>query len=696
MKRFLRGRTLGVVGSAGLIAAALAVPSASLSASSNPLVPVSQGIAADVLAHATPTGQTAGSTMMRVSFILKMRNMGQLAGMVAAGWHGPYMTPQEFALEYGQTPEYILALRGFLREFGITSQVMADRLDVTTQGTAAEYDKALGILLQNFTVSVKPSGQANAPAITQTVYGTRQAPQMPLNLASNILAILGLSNYAPYESLSVPGIPQVTSQATPQQTTAPIDQLPQAFMNDYNLSPLTQAGFLGQNQTMGIVTLASVDPAVPRYFWANIAHVATLPNRIRLVNVDGGAGPVSLTAGSDETTLDVEQSGTIAPMAKIVVYQAPNTDYGFVDAFYEAASQNIAGSVSTSWGESETAIQAAVDSAQESPGYAASFNQAFLEMAAQGQSNFIASGDYGAYNPARDIGTTNLGLTSPSDSPYDTAAGGTTLPGTQTYPIMVNGTQVGTESVTIPSQMTWGWDYLWPLYIALGDANEAQAAASLPVGSGGGYSVLFGRPLYQQGSMVGAGNYSAYEFLTPTNPQEVAPGLVEPTQFSFNPAPSLMTGMSGGRVTPDLAFNADPQTGYVVYDPQFQSVYGSSLVDFGGTSFVAPQLNGTDAVYESALGGVRLGFWNPNIYRFATSSSSPFTPLDSNTVFGSNYYSGQIGNSQLQISGEFVNGDDFYTGTSGAVFNPGSGLGYADLTMLYRSFQAALPRELGS
>jgi kumamolisin len=695
MKRFSRLRFLGLLGSVSLVGAALSIPGVqALSASSNPLVPVSQGIGADVLAHATPTGTTAGSTMMRVSFILKMRNMGQLAGEVATGWHGPYLTPQQFALEYGQTPEYILALRGFLREFGITSQVMPDRLDITTQGTAAEYDKALGILLENFTVNVKPS--ASGAAMTETVYGTRQAPQMPLNLASNILAILGLSNYAPYESLAVPGIQQVAPQTGSQQTPAPTSQLPQAFINTYNLTPLEQAGYLGQGQTMGIVTLASVDPGVPYYFWRNVAHVSVLPNRLRLINVDGGAGPVSLNAGSDETTLDVEQSGTIAPMAKIVVYQAPNTDYGFVDAFYEAASQDIAGSVSTSWGESETAIQAAVDSAQESPGYAASFNQAFLEMAAQGQSNFIASGDNGAYDPQGDIGTTNLGIDNPSDSPFDTAAGGTTLPGTQTYPIVVNKTQVGTESVTIPQQMTWGWDYLWPMYIALGDQTEAQAAESLPVGSGGGYSVLFGRPLYQQGQMVGAGNYSAYEFLTPIDPQQVAPGLVEPTQFSFNPAPSLMTGMSGGRATPDLAFDADPQTGYVVYDPQFESVFGSTLVDFGGTSFVAPQLNGVDAVYESALGGVRLGFWNPNIYRFATSSSSPFTPLDSNTVFGSNYYSGQIGNSQLMIQGEFTNTNDFYTGTSGAVFNPGSGLGYADLTALFRSFQAAIPREIGS
>jgi hypothetical protein len=45
-----------------------------------------------------------------------------------------------------------------------------------------------------------------------------------------------------------------------------------------------------------------------------------------------------------ETDLDVEQSGGLAPDAKVIVYQAPNTDSGFADAFFDAASQNLAGS----------------------------------------------------------------------------------------------------------------------------------------------------------------------------------------------------------------------------------------------------------------------------------------------------------------------------------------------------------------
>ncbi len=660
------------------------------SVASDQLVPVSQGISASVLANAVPQGNTSSSTKMRVSFILKGRNISSLASMVNAGWKGSFLTVPQFAAEYGQTPYYVYALTTYLNSFGIRTQVMPDLLDVTTQGTASQYEKALTILMQDFTVNTKPAGAAVRTSTTQQVYATKDMPKMPSYLGDRILAILGLSNYAPFQSLSVPGLKQPSPQAAGAAAAAPFAQLPSAFESQYNLNPLTSAGNLGQGQTMAIVTLASLDPGVPYAFWSKVAHIPVAPGRIHLVKVDGGAGPVSLNLGSDETTLDVEQSGAIAPQANILVYQAPNTDYGFVDAFYQAASDNLAGSISASWGESETAIQASVASGQESPAYAEAFNQAFLESAAQGQSVFVASGDQGAYDPTGDIGTTNLGIDNPSDSPFDTSVGGTTLPGVQTYPIMSSGGSViGSESVNIPSQITWGWDYLWPMYQALGASSEASLATSLVIGSGGGYSALFDRPSYQNNLKVQ--HYADYMFLASIDQQIVAPGMVEPTKFSFNPNPALVSGMQPyGRATPDISFNADPQTGYVVYDPQFVPVFGSSLVDFGGTSFIGPQLNGVSAVYESALGGQRVGFWNPMMYHFAASASSPFTPLDSNQVYGSSYYSGTLNGAPLSINGEFANSNNFYTGNTGAIYNPGSGLGYADLNSLFYDFKGSL------
>ncbi len=112
-------------------------------------------------------------------------------------------------------------------------------------------------------------------------------------------------------------------------------------------------------------------------------------------------------------------------------------------------------------------------------------------------------------------------------------------------------------------------------------------------------------------------------------------------------------------------------------------MYGSPVLEFGGTSFTAPQLNGVTADYDSAING-RIGFWNQFIYGAAESASSPFTPMDSNTLYGSSYFSAT--NSEggsMPLSGAFANDNLYYTGRPGTIFNPATGLGYANLTALF-------------
>ena len=58
---------------------------------------------------------------------------------------------------------------------------------------------------------------------------------------------------------------------------------------------------------------------------------------------------------------------------------------------------------------------------------------------------------------------------------------------------------------------------------------------------------------------------------------------------------------------------------------------------WGGTSFVAPQLNGSTAVIDSALGH-RVGFWNPRIYAAAQPPARPFTQLDTAGTGNDNLY----------------------------------------------------------
>jgi kumamolisin len=616
---------------------------------------VPAGVNATQLPGATVFGDTPSDTPVTVSFILKLQGSQSLAARVEGGIpSSDYLSVSQFAAQYGQPTSNIDALTSYLSGYGITTSVYADDLDVTANGTAGEFDSALTITEENVHVPQQAGHGGYGPIRAQDVYTNTGEPLLPYRLASFVTAILGLDDYGPY----LTGLAKPSDHDAPQtgnSATCIADfglsngcQLPGFFAKSYDLEPLYSRAN-GTGSTVGIVTLASVDSGGPEYFWSNVADV-NRTGSLTIDNVDGGSGAASADSGSGETDIDVEQSGALAPGANIIAYQAPNSDYGFADAFFTAASQNIADSVSASWGESESIITAAIRSSDEAAGYVQAFDEAFLEMAAQGQSVFTSSGDEAAYIASGDLGTTNLSVDVPADSPYITACGGTSLPGT-TY---LSGPD-GTATATTTANRIWGWDYLWaPIAQVTGD-TLAEAAEADVVGSGGGYSVLEPKPSYQQG-VSGTDFYNAVEYLTPTDYTQVAPGLTEPTEWNFNPTPAVTNGNgNGGRVVPDLATDADPQTGYLVYGA---SVGG--LNEYGGTSFVAPQLNGSTAVIDSLLGH-RIGFWNPVIYRAATSGNDPFSQLNSAGTSNDNIY---------------------YTGNPGQLYNEGVGLGTPDLAEL--------------
>ncbi|MGC9220388.1 MAG: S53 family peptidase [Solirubrobacteraceae bacterium] len=638
------------------------------------------GIDAAAINGAKVLGNTPASTPETVSFIFKEQNLGTLEQAAQSdGFTAPYLTVSQFASEYGQPLANIQALQSYLAGYGISTTVYPNRIDVVATGTAGEFDSALSVTqLQYHTPALNSAVSGGTKIKAQTFHAPSSSPSLPSSIAENLVAILGLSNYAPSVSNALhvsrtlvkpAGTAASQSSSCLASSGVPDDcNLPQNFMAQYNLGPLATPN-AGRGQTLGIITLASVDPGAPQYFWSKIAGVKR-SGTLSYDNVDGGAGAASYTAGSGETDLDIEQSGSVAPGANIVVYTAPNTDSGFIDAFFTAASKDVAGSVSCSWGEAETVIQSAQALGQESSGYVAAFDEAMLEFDAQGQASFIASGDGGAYDAYGSFsGTaqpTNLSVDNPSDSPYTTAAGGTTLPWSAVLGPNSSGT--GEVTVNVPEQRIWGWDYLWAPVAALDGISLQSSAQEQIAGSGGGFSVLEPQPSYQR-DVNGTTSFSAVPYLTPTHYTSQY-GISLPTEWTFNPTPTTIIGSGSGRATPDLAADADPYTGYILYAPSSagqDGIASATQPGWGGTSFVAPQLNGVAAVIDAYL-GQRTGFWNPAIYQFAKSSQSPFTSLDASGTSNDNLY---------------------YTGTAGATFVPGAGLGTPNLYNLAKDFAQA-------
>jgi len=625
------------------------------------------------LPGASETGTTADSTIETLAFILRAQNLGQLESSVEQGVTS-YLSVDQFAEAYGQPAANVAALRQYLAEYGISTTAYPDHLDVVATGTAAEFNKALAVKQNQYHVPQQSPATGTNTVPAQNVHAATTSPSLPSPIAGYVLAVLGLSSYSPFTTQLVhakgnaePAGATRASGASGEQQCEELTDLPDAcntpgdFAARYHLNGLYSRGAKGQGETVAIVTLAAVDKGAPQFFWKNIADLMPSGRTLKVENIDGGPGTPTDASGTGETDLDLEQSGALAPDADVIDYQAPNSDPGFADAWFTVASQNKADSVSTSWGESETLVAALVAGGEETPAYNEVFDEAFLELAAQGQSGFTAAGDAGAYDASDDLGTTNLSVDTNADSAYITAAGGTTLPW--------RGTLIGPTGVTAPVSVTaeraWGWDYLWQPTATIDQEPLVDAAESMIGGGGGGYSTDYSQPLYQY-RVPGTTSYSDVPYLTPKKYENIG-GIVEPTEWSFDPMPSTMSGSQSSRAVPDLSTDADPFTGYLLYEPSFAGVNQPELEGgWGGTSFVAPQLNGSAAVIDSYLGH-RVGFWNPAIYSFATGSRSPMTPLDTSGPTNDNLY---------------------FSGTAGTVYNPATGLGTPNFGKLGADFHS--------
>lgn len=563
-----------------------------------------------------------------------------------------FLTANQFAERFAPTAGDVAKVAASLSKYGLAAErTTATTLRVT--GLPADMERAFAVRLHSYQVA--PHGDARG----YTFHAPLSHPVIPDELSTWVTAVAGLDSRPSLRPLSrtVPNaLPNMKPIAQPAVSGNPPGYLTVAdFAARYDVQPLYQDGISGKGRTVGIVTLASFTPSDAFAYWAALG-LNVNSNRITVVNIDGGPGAPSDASGSFETTVDVEQSGGLAPGANVIVYQAPNTNQGFVDGMAAAVEQNLVDTASVSWGFWEW-YQNLENSPVTDPitgntvGITNAFHELFVRAAIQGQSFFAASGDGGAYDINRDFGCSpeskpscslTLSVDNPASDPAITAAGGTTLPGLQQY-CQNSACTPPYYDVNIAHEQVWGWDYLDGLCAVLG-APDPIACGIFPAGSGGGVSILFPTPFYQFG----------IEGVRRSQPHQ---------DWSING--QLVYALPAhypGRNVPDVSANADPQTGYVVYYTSDKTGF-SAQPFWGGTSFVAPQLNGVTSLLNQRFHG-RVGLLNFELYRMASTRQAyagPDAPLHA-IRYGDNW---------------------FYHGTNG--YNPAAGLGTLDVANFARA-----------
>jgi len=310
------------------------------------------------------------------------------------------MSRAEYENAHGADPADLNQIKKFAQEYGLTVRETGTELarrTVMLSGTVSNLQKAFNVELKDYS---HPKGNFR---------GRVGAISVPADYADIVTGVFGLDN-RPQAEPHFRRLPQPDKHKHKiPASTASHDPNEVAQLYDYPAAD-------GTGQCIGLIELGGgfqLDD-LSNYFGS--LHIT--PPQVISVSVDGGSNsPTTPDSADGEVMLDIEVAGAIAPAAKIVVYFAPNTDQGFLDAITTAVhdSTNQPSAISISWGSSESnwTSQAMTN-----------FDDAFQAAAAIGVTVCVASGDNGSSDGVND-GNNHVDF--PASSSFALGCGGTTL-----------------------------------------------------------------------------------------------------------------------------------------------------------------------------------------------------------------------------------------------------------------------------
>lgn len=253
----------------------------------------------------------------------------------------------------------------------------------------------------------------------------------------------------------------------------------------YNIDALINAGFTGRRRTIVIVDAFS-DPFLVGdlndfntfYGLPSLNGLGSPPNAslgtFTQVAPDG-LGPFD-EGWASEITLDVEWAHAIAPGANITLVLAKsNNDADILSATKYAVDHNLGDVISQSFGENESCMDPALLALQ---------HRVFADATRKNITLFASSGDDGATQLNCDGTAFVKAASSPASDPLVTAVGGTEL-----HAARYCFTSLGCNPAASPAPGTYQGEIAW---------NEPDLGST-----GGGFSVLYDEPSYQQGTIHG-------------------------------------------------------------------------------------------------------------------------------------------------------------------------------------------------
>lgn len=303
-----------------------------------------------------------------------------------------YLSAEDFSKLWAPRPEDVRIIRDFATKNGLGC-------DTTSPSRVVKLSGEIGQLCKLFKVRLKEYRHPGGA----TFRGRSGPLYAPAALTKTVQAVFGFDDRQQAKTHFRRLLPSQTADSS---------YTPPQLAELYDFPQLD-----GTGQSIGLIELGGGynQSDIDTYF----TDLGLNTPNIVSVSVDNSSNaPTGDPNGPDgEVALDIEVAGGMAPAAKIIVYFAPNTDKGFLDAINAAVhdSENKPSVVSISWGGAESTWTSQAMN---------SFNQAFQEASTLGITICVASGDSGSSDGETD-GLAHVDF--PASAPYALGCGGTRL-----------------------------------------------------------------------------------------------------------------------------------------------------------------------------------------------------------------------------------------------------------------------------
>ena len=337
---------------------------------------------AQAINKATDLGPAGPSTIVHLSFGLKVRNPDLLGSLLASG---QTISPAAYAADFAPDPALVGRAVTTLNAAGLSAGWRAPSSLIAADGPAPVAASLLNVEINSYRL---PDGTL--------FYAARDQPRLPAVLTPVISNVSGLDDYRRAHGYAV----------------RPGGLIPTDVLSFYNIQALRDAGLDGAGQTImlpeidDLPNMSDLDKFASKFGLPPFASVLT-------VKRDPSWGTPEKPQG--ETALDLEIIHSVAPMAKLVVYlSAPDFGHG-ERAFDQMVTDHLGSVISESLGSCEP----------DTPSGARNVYASIQDRAVVlGISHFVASGDNGAYTCGLDQEAAG---SFPSTLPTVTAVGGTSV-----------------------------------------------------------------------------------------------------------------------------------------------------------------------------------------------------------------------------------------------------------------------------